>query len=88
MFKKGDIVYCIDNTTMYSDTSKHSLKKLELNKPYNIKNNNGGSNDINLQEIDYIFYSQDRFISEHEYKSTYRRNKLKKLKDKIWQYGE
>lgn len=84
MFKNGDIVYCIDINSKFSNTTMSSIEKLKLNKPYTILNYNGGNNDILLKEIDNIYYMGRRFISEKEYKIKYRKDKIKKIKERIY----
>jgi len=89
MFKKGDIVYCIDKTTMYTNTRSSSLLLLILNNPYTIVNPNGGGGDISLKENGGdIYYNNKRFISEMEYKIRQRKDKILKIKKRIWQRGE
>ena len=83
MFKKGEIVYCIDTKTFYSNTRSPSLDILKLNIPYTIENPNGGSNDILLKEINEVYYNSKRFISEREYKTISRVDKILKIKDRI-----
>jgi len=65
MFKKGDIVICIDS---------HRCFYIKKNHKYVIENGDGGSDDVRLKEID-IYYRMDRF----QLLSTYREQKFKRI---------
>ena len=74
MFKKGDIVVCIDDYVVsYDNELLHKSKYLELNKSYIIDNPNGGGNDLKLENIEY-YYKWKRFVPIEEH----RLSKLKK----------
>ena len=66
-FKKGDIVYCIDNI-VYSIMEEEMVPSRELNfdTPYEVENPNGGGNDLKLKAIEY-YYRWQRFISAEEF---------------------
>ena len=72
-FNRGCFVYCVDNDSVYSNTSVSNIDKLELNKRYTIKNGDCGNNDIELEELPNIYYAKSRFVCE-----------LVFLKDKIF----
>ena len=77
--KKGDIVYCIDKTSKFTNTRTCSLAKIELDKPYTINNSDCGNADIELVEHKYTYYAVSRFISECDYRILKRKEKLEKL---------
>lgn len=80
MFKVGDKVICINiDSIIVNFIKKPKVQHLKLNKLYNIVNNNGGNDDIELYELPHLFYYKYRFKTYNEI----RKQKIKKIQNKI-----
>jgi len=80
MFRQDEIVYCIDNHYTYGNTRSSSLIKLNLHTPYTIVNPDGGNGDVLLKEIKDIYYNSKRFVSEMDYITSIRKDKIENIK--------
>ncbi|MFW6225844.1 MAG: hypothetical protein ACOC3V_02695 [bacterium] len=80
MFKKGDIVVCINNINVSSDDEVRESKYLELNKSYVVENPNGGGNDVKVEGIDF-YYKWKRFVPIEKHRIS-KLNKIRNIYDK------